>query len=236
MPEGTSSEAARLEELWSGEFGESYIERNRVLDERRGVFWKRIVTTHPIASVLEVGCGQGGNLRPLSRLLDAEAIWGVDVNETALEIARMHAPGIHAVRGLARSLPIDDASVDLAFTVGVLIHQPDATLDDVLAEVVRVSRRFVLWAEYHAPETEEVPYHGVAGSLFRRDYGSIYRRQFPNLVVRDEGYLAPEDGFDRLTWQLLEKSPSAASEEDVRRSVDVAASDLAEPGAIEQGE
>src|SRR5215218_8767481 len=112
MGEEDSADARRLEELWSGEFGQSYIERNRVLDERRGMFWKRIVTEHPITSVLEVGCGQGGNLRPLARLLDADAIWGVDVNETALEVARMHAPGIHAVRGLARNLPIDSASVD----------------------------------------------------------------------------------------------------------------------------
>jgi hypothetical protein len=48
----------------------------------------------------------------------------------------------------------------------------------------------------------------VAGSLFRRDYGGIYGELFPELEVRDEGFLAPEDGFDRLTWQLLEK-PSA---------------------------
>jgi pseudaminic acid biosynthesis-associated methylase len=205
MSDQDRGEAVRLEDLWSGEFGEAYIARNRVLDERRAAFWSGLLERHPIASVLEVGCGQGGNLVPISRLLEPPAVWGVDVNETALAVARGHAPGIHTVQGAARQLPVPDGFVDLAFTVGVLIHQPDASLPDVLAEIVRASRRFVLWAEYHAPQSEEVPYHGVAGSLFRRDYGAIYREQFPEFIVREEGYLAPEDGFDRLTWQLLEK-------------------------------
>ncbi len=205
MSDRDSAEAVRLEALWSGEFGEAYIARNRVLDERRAAFWTRVLGTHSIASVLEVGCGQGANLRPISGLIEPGRVWGVDVNETALVVARSQAPGIHAVKGLARSLPFPDGFVDLVFTVGVLIHQPDETLPNVLAEIVRCARSHVLWAEYHAPRNEEVPYHGVTGSLFRRDYGAIYNQLFPDLVVRDEGFLAPEDGFDRLTWQLLEK-------------------------------
>jgi spore coat polysaccharide biosynthesis protein SpsF len=210
MSDHDRAEAERLERLWSGEFGAAYIERNRILDERRAAFWTRLIREHGIESVLEVGCGQGGNLRPIARLVAPDQVWGVDVNETALAVARRNAPGIHAVQGLARSLPFPDGFVDLAFTAGVLIHQPDASLPDVLREIVRCSRRFILWAEYHAPTSEEVPYHGVAGSLFRRDYGAIYHELFPELVVRDEGFLAPDDGFDRLTWQLLEK-PGAAS-------------------------
>ena len=208
-PDPDDIEAARLENLWAGDFGEAYIARNRVLDERRAAFWTRLIDEHQIRSVLEVGCGQGGNLRPIATRLEPGDVWGVDVNETALAIARVNAPGVNAVASVARHLPFRDGLVDLAFTVGVLIHQPDATLPLVIAEIVRCSRAFVLWAEYHAPATQEVPYHGVAGSLYRRDYGAIYRELFPELVVRAEGFLAPEDGFDRLTWQLLEK-PTAA--------------------------
>jgi hypothetical protein len=63
----------------------------------------------------------------------------------------------------------------------------------------------VLWIEYYAPRTEEVEYRGQPGSLFRRDYGRIYHETFPELRLVDEGFLRPEDGFDRGTWQLLEK-------------------------------
>jgi hypothetical protein len=74
-----------------------------------------------------------------------------------------------------------------------------------MAEIVRCSSRFVLWAEYHAAATEEVPYRGETGALYRRDYGAIYRELFPELSVVRAGFLGPDDGFDRVTWQLLEK-------------------------------
>ena len=202
----TDDETMRLEGLWAGEFGRAYADRNRVLDERRGPFWDRLIESHPIRSVLEVGCGQGGNLAPISRRLDPADVWGVDVNETALARARENAPGVNVVVGRARRLPFRDRFVDLAFTVGALIHQPEASLATVIAEIVRCSDRFVLWAEYYADTTEEVPYHGEAGTLFRRDYGAIFARLHPELRVIDEGFLDQDAGFDRATWQLLERS------------------------------
>jgi spore coat polysaccharide biosynthesis protein SpsF len=208
MSQPEPAETTRLESLWAGDFGDAYIDRNRTLDERRSAFWERLLGEHDIASVLEVGCGQGGNLRPIARVLEPADVWGIDVNQHALANARAAAPGINAVSSVARQLPFRDGFVDLAFTVGVLIHQPDTTLPIVVSEIVRCARSFVLWAEYHAPATEEVPYHDAAGSLFRRDYGRIYHELFPELVVRDEGFLDAESGFDRVTWQLLEKPPS----------------------------
>lgn len=197
--------ASSLEELWAGEFGKAYIERNRVLDERRAAFWSGLLSEFRVRSVLEIGCGQGANLRPISRMLDPQDVWGIDINEDALAIARLQVPGVNVVASRARSLPFRDGLADLSFTVGVLIHQPETTLANVMSEIVRCSNRLVLWAEYHAQTTEEVPYRGESGALFRRDYGRIYRELFPGLTLRREGFLAPEDGFDRLTWQLLEK-------------------------------
>jgi hypothetical protein len=72
---------------------------------------------------------------------------------------------------------------------------------------LRCSGRFILWCEYYAAATEEVPYHGEHGTLFRRDYGAIYGSLFPNLNVVEGGYLEG-DGWDRATWQLLEKPPA----------------------------
>ena len=202
---GEATRATSLEELWAGDFGAAYIDRNRELDERRATFWTDLITGSGIRSVLEIGCGQGANLKPLAGLLDPHDVWGVDVNEDALALARLHAPGVNVVASRARRLPFRDDLADLAFTVGVLIHQPETTLPIVMAEIVRCSGRFVLWAEYHAPTTEEIPYHGRDGALYRRDYGAIYRELFPELRVVREGFLDREDGFDRVTWQLLEK-------------------------------
>jgi pseudaminic acid biosynthesis-associated methylase len=202
---GEATRATSLEQLWAGDFGAAYIDRNRALDDRRAVFWTDLVQSAGIRSVLEIGCGQGANLKPLAGLLDPHDVWGVDVNEDALALARLHAPGVNVVASRARRLPFRDDLADLAFTVGVLIHQPETTLPIVMAEIVRCSARFVLWAEYHAPTTEEIEYHGKTGALYRRDYGAIYRELFPELSLVREGFLAQEDGFDRVTWQLLEK-------------------------------
>jgi pseudaminic acid biosynthesis-associated methylase len=202
---GETTRATSLEQLWAGDFGAAYIDRNRALDDRRAVFWTNLVRDFGIRSVLEIGCGQGANLKPLAGLLDPHDVWGVDVNEDALALARLHAPGVNVVASRARRLPFRDDLADLAFTVGVLIHQPETTLPNVMAEIVRCSARLVLWAEYHAEATEEIPYHGKSGALYRRDYGAIYRELFPELTVLREGFLSPEDGIDRVTWQLLEK-------------------------------
>lgn len=50
-----------------------------------------------------------------------------------------------------------------------------------------------------------MPYHGERGALLKRDYGGLYHELFPELHVRREGYLGEDSGFDRVTWQLLEK-------------------------------
>ena len=132
------------EELWSGSFGDEYVERNAQLDDRRRGFWTGIVDEFAPASVLEVGCGQGGNLLPLSQILAARQVWGIDINEAALARARTNAPGVNVVYGSARGLPFRDATFDLVFTTGVLIHQPDDQLPLVMDEMVRSSARYVL--------------------------------------------------------------------------------------------
>jgi pseudaminic acid biosynthesis-associated methylase len=199
------AEASRLEGLWAGGFGDAYVERNPVRVEPRTRFWRALLADHPIRSVLEVGCGQGGNLSLIAQVIDPRDVWGIDVNAEAVSRARANVPGANTVLGVARRLPFRDGLVDLAFTVGVLIHQPESTLPLVMSEIVRCSRRYVLWVEYFAEQTEEVPYHGESGTLYRRDYGRLYEELFPDLVVRSEGFLGPEEGFDRGTWQLLER-------------------------------
>jgi hypothetical protein len=107
--------------------------------------------------------------------------------------------------GLARDLPFRDAWFDLAFTTGVLIHQPEASVHNVMTEIVRVSRRYVLCGEYYAPQVVEVAYRGQSRALFKRDYGRLYVENFPSLRLVDEGFLGRDDGWDEINWWLFEK-------------------------------
>lgn len=184
------------ESLWSGPFGDAYNDRNPPGDRR--AFWAALLARHPIHSVLEVGCGQGPNLAAIAGVISPLDVYGIDINAQA--VARARETGANVLEGSARSLPFRDGLVDLAFTAGVLIHQPDDALSDVMREVIRCSRRYVLWAEYQSAETEEIPYHGERGALFKRDYARLYRDLGLELV---EGGLLSIADYDEVDWQLL---------------------------------
>jgi pseudaminic acid biosynthesis-associated methylase len=202
---GEVPEAGRLEGIWAGDFGNAYSSRNAEAGAGRNAFWDPLVSKYAVQRVLEVGCNTGANLRWIAPHLASGETYGVDVNQEALAQLRVNVPGVSAVSASARELPFRDRWFDLAFTTGVLIHQPESTLPLVRAELVRVSRRYVLCGEYYAPETVEVPYRGVSGALFKRDYGGIYRELFPELRLIDEGSLGRSEGWDDVTWWLFEK-------------------------------
>lgn len=205
MPETHSApETRRIEALWAGEFGDEYIGRNTEFDQRK-TFWQSIMQRHSPANVLEVGCSIGGNLRWIAEQIDPNQVYGVDISATALKELHTHAPGINTVWSPARELPFRDRWFDLVFTMGVLIHQPDSTLPLAMSEMVRCSRRFVLCGEYLSEETEEVPYRGQMGALFRRNYGGLFLELFPELETVDQGFLSRDDGWDDVTWWLFER-------------------------------
>jgi pseudaminic acid biosynthesis-associated methylase len=196
------SGAQRLERLWSGTFGDSYTERNIRSGDGRRPFWSKVLNEFPVARVLEVGCNVGANLRWIAD--DHQAV-GIDVNHGALLELRKLAPRALPVRSAALQLPFPDATFDLTFTAGVLIHQSPESLSDVMREIFRCSRRYVLCAEYFSAEPVEVPYRGETGALFKRDFGGLYQELFPKLVIRSSGFLARAEGWDDVTYWLFEK-------------------------------
>jgi pseudaminic acid biosynthesis-associated methylase len=202
-----SSEVQRLESLWSGEFGDQYVARNRAAAEGRGSFWTGLLREIEVRSVLEVGCNLGGNLGWISGLVPPRGVCGVDINEQALATLRQNLPGVNSFWASARDLPFRDARFDLVFTTGVLIHQAPESLPIVMSEIVRCSRKYVLCGEYYAERLTEVPYRGHSGALWKRDFGGLYQQLFPELVLRRKGFLAKDQGgWDDVTYWMFEKA------------------------------
>jgi spore coat polysaccharide biosynthesis protein SpsF len=198
--------AERQEALWSGEFGDRYLERNRGAGGAREPFWRALHTAHPFDSVLEVGCGNGANLRWLAGLVAPSRVYGIDINAQAVRELRGALPDVNAVEGPAADLPFRDGVVELAFTAALLIHQPPDVLPTVMREVVRCSRRYVLCGEYHADGVEEVPYRGHRDVLFKRDWGALYQELFPELRLLERSFQSRENsGWDDVTFWLFEK-------------------------------
>jgi pseudaminic acid biosynthesis-associated methylase len=202
----TMTETQRIEKLWAEGFGDAYSERNKDAGAGREKFWSSVLHAYPAKRILEVGCNVGLNLQCIAAHVPQEDLYGIDVNRAALHLLHERLPEVRALLGTGRELPFRDAFFDIVFTAGVLIHQPEEALREVMAEVVRCSRRFVLCMEYFAEQTTEVPYRGQSGALFKRNYGRLYQDYFPELTLRAQEFLPRGDGWDDVTFWMFEKS------------------------------
>ncbi len=96
--------------------------------------------------VLEVGCGRGVALPVLAERLAPFALFGVDADPTALEVAswRLRTLGVAAtlMEADVRSLPLETASFDLVVDFGTCYHVSGGTegARAALNEVARVLR------------------------------------------------------------------------------------------------
>lgn len=87
--------------------------------------------------VLDIGCGPGAAVRRAARA-GADAL-GVDPSPAMVRIAERRSrrhPGASFAAGHAADLPVDDASIDVAWTIAAFHHWPDT--DAGLSEVARV--------------------------------------------------------------------------------------------------
>ena len=200
------SDAARLEALWAGRFGDAYTERNEKASTNRQRFWSEVLDTFPVRRTLEVGCNLGANLHWIAGHARVDYAAGVDVNLGALQRLHESVSRARAVSATARDLPFRTDAFDLVFTMGLLIHLSAETLPLVMDEIMRCSRRFVLCGEYYAPEPTEVPYRGHSGALFKRDFGGLYQARFPGLRRRSQTFLSRAEGWDDVTVWIFEKS------------------------------
>ncbi len=86
------------------------------------------------ADVLEVGCGTGLLLGPVSKV--AKSAKGIDISPGMLKQAR--ARDLDVYEGTAEKLPFEDESFDLVYSFKVLAHVQG--IRDALREVMRVLR------------------------------------------------------------------------------------------------
>lgn len=193
-------------QVWQGEFGRAYTDRNPVDWRTRFPAFQRMLEGLPITSVLEVGCNRGHNLRAVAELLgEHREIVGIEPNTYARQLARATYPEAGILSGHAFDLPFKDAYFDLVFTAGVLIHIPLDDLPLALAEIHRVSRRYMLAVEYFAEEETVIHYRGYDDLLWKRDFRKHYQTQWPDLRVMRCGYWERQHGFERTHWWLFEK-------------------------------
>ena len=192
------------EQWWAGDFGSSYVDRNKIDWRSRLDFWNDIVTAIKPKSVLEVGCNRGHNLKCLRDIDSTIALWGCDVNQKAIDEASDAGLAVSntSVFDLANEFI---GGFNLVFTAGVLIHVSDEDLDRAVGCIVAASNRYVLGIEYDHATGEEIDYRGHAQRLWKRPFAEVYRRHGLNII--SSGFLPSlTSGFDDCTFWLCEKA------------------------------
>jgi pseudaminic acid biosynthesis-associated methylase len=190
--------------LWRSDFGRQYTDRNDVEKPERIATWKRLLGGIVPARVVEVGCNVGWNLEYLRRL-GASELYAVEPQAYAVARARARAPEFGVLQGTAFDLPFKDNFADLAFTSGVLIHIAPQDIARAMAEIYRVSKRYIVAIEYDAPTEQAITYRGTSDSLWKRDHGGIWQARYPELKQLARFEVGAADGYDDCTAHLFEK-------------------------------
>lgn len=208
-------------EAWTGDFGNDYTDRN-MFDEaninNRMQFWAKVFNTLPVMplshpkDILEVGANSGANLIALDALYKIHhnsdiTMHALEPNHKAKKILQQQdIRKLSIAEGHACDIGRPNSSMDIVLTCGVLIHVPPEDLQKAMGEIYRVSKRFIICAEYFSPEPREIPYRGTTDLLFTRDFGGAYVDGFPGLRCVDYGFAWKRfTGMDNLTWWVFEK-------------------------------
>ena len=197
------------ENFWAGSFGEDYISRNEsgaLLYSKVAMWSQMLKSANRVTSIKELGCNIGLNLKALHHLNPSYDLSGVEINEIAAHQAK--ELGIGSITCGTITEPLEGEKVDLTFTAAVLIHINPEKLDQVYQNLVNLSNRYVLVAEYYNPTPTDVVYRGHSERLFKRDFaGDLIDSYGLNLV--DYGFWYKRDNvaqeFGDVSWFLLEK-------------------------------
>lgn len=191
-----------MTDLWQGQFGNDYTTRQMANVDDRREFWRGIIPRH-VTSILEVGANVGLNLEAIEKFSNAD-LFASEPNEEACKV--LARAGIDANKEFAHELSWNTGQFVLVFTCGVLIHIPTDKLLPSMREIYRVSRQWIICAEYFAPQEEMIPYRGHDNALWRRDYGSIWLDNFPDLRCHSCQFAWKRTtGMDNITVWIMEK-------------------------------
>lgn len=202
---------------WASDFGREYTDRNTLDPSELDVLWlanygatrtelnRSFLEGVPQdASILEVGCNIGNQLLLLSSM-GYTNLYGIDVQSYAIQLAQKRVPTSSIVDGSALDIPFPDSHFDLVFTSGVLIHISPADLPEVLGEIHRVTKTWILGSEYYSPTLAEINYRGHQDLLWKNDFAKLYQDQFPDLQLVKERRLPYLKSPNTDTMFLLQR-------------------------------
>ena len=135
-------------------------------------------------------------------------LYGIEIQDYALERARARLKDVHLQQASAFNIPFPDSHFDLVFTSVVLIHISPDDLSTAMMEIYRCTRQYIWGLEYYSPKTTEVVYRGHQHLLWKMDYANCYLAQFHDLeIVRSEQLPYLQDSNIDCMFLLRKRKP-----------------------------
>lgn len=204
--------------IWQGELGRTYTQENIKttvdLDEqyinmlgvsRSTMNLEFMADIDRETKILEVGCNIGLELMFLKRI-GFKYLYGIELQQYAVDIARQKNSDIVVMQGDASNLPFTDDEFGMVFTSGVLIHISEEELPKVLLEIIRCSNRYIWGCESYAPDTRPVKFRGYSNMYWHRDYVQQFKQVDKTLSLLKENKYYPLNGMGAIyNMYLFEK-------------------------------
>jgi len=136
---------------YDDKFWKKYADENESrANEEFEKFIANLASSLHCTSILEIGCGTGIDLKEFKEQFEVN---GLDLNDYALDMARKSLPSVNFKNGDITNMPYEDSSIDFIFTHKLLNYLDDETLDEGIAEMFRISKKYILNCElYREPE------------------------------------------------------------------------------------
>jgi len=182
--------------FWSGEFGDSYVDRNlstdemnRIYSERTGIPFEKVF--HDFFSdlnkdlkILELGCNVGLNLQTLKNM-GFKHLDGLEINHKAIDVAKRNNPEINFIHSSIEDFQPNE-KFDLVYTAGVLIHINPSALNSIVRKIIELSQKYIFGFEYYSDELVEVSYRNYSKVLWKQNFPLLFKKISPSLQVIKE--------------------------------------------------
>lgn len=146
---------ARTSDYWqshwrkkAGRGHESYLQRT----ELKKWLARQIVALSP-KSVLELGCNVGGNLREIADLDSSVKLYGIELNEEAINVGRREVlpSGSEVIRGsMSDAATLFKGRTDIVFSSAAAMHCDDEIFAGAKAAALSIAQKAIVHLEYHA--------------------------------------------------------------------------------------
>ena len=210
MDRNKMREKTAQEELWEGNFGDNYIERNsskELLASNIHFFAKILSKITTISTCIEFGANIGMNLKAINTLFPNVELEAIEINENAVK----KLENIISRKNIFHESIIDFKPTkkhDLVLVKGVLIHVSPSDLDQVYQNIYDASSNYILICEYYNRTPVSLTYRGFEEMLFKRDFCGEFLKKYPDFCLVDYGFVYHGDSKcsqDDITWFLIQK-------------------------------